>query len=69
MQIGKQIKSIRETKKLSQQELANKLKYLNQSQIAKIESGNRKITAIDLVRFADALGVSVDEIVREKSTK
>ena len=63
MTAGKQIKIIRESMGISQQELADKIKYLNQSQIAKIENGNRKVTATDLVKIASTLGVTVNDLV------
>lgn len=63
MNIGNRIKDIRESQNLSQQDLANKLKYLNQSQISKIEKGDRKATAEDLIKIAKALDVTVEDIV------
>lgn len=63
MQLGQQIRKLRQNKKISQQELADKIKYLNQSQVSKIEKGNRKVTALDLAEFSKALGVTVDELV------
>lgn len=61
--VGKRIKQIRENRNISQLNLANQLKYLNQSQISKIEKGDRKVTAQDLIEIAKVLEVSVDEIV------
>lgn len=66
MHLGKQIKNIRKTKNISQQELSSRVKYLNQSQIAKIENGNRKITAIDLINIAKALEVSENKLLMGK---
>lgn len=64
MQTGRRIKMIRQNKKLSQQELANRLKYLTQAQISKLEKGNRKITALDLVEISNALDITVNELVK-----
>lgn len=64
--IGKRIKEIRQSLNISQSELADRMKYLNQSQISKIENGDRKATAMDLIEIAKALGVSVDEIIDNK---
>lgn len=61
--LGQNIKNIRQNKKIGQLELATRLKYLNQSQVSKIEKGDRKITAQDLIEIAKALDVTVDEIV------
>jgi len=63
MGLGRQIKKIRESKNISQLELAKQLKYLNQSQISKIEKGDRKATAEDLIKIAKALDVTVEDIV------
>ncbi len=61
--IGKRIKQIRQSMGISQTELARRIKYLNQSQVSKIEKGDRKATVQDLVEIAKALGVSTDEII------
>lgn len=61
--IGKQIKTIRHNLNISQSELATRIKYLNQSQVSKIEKGDRKATAQDLIEIARALGVNVEEII------
>jgi len=62
--LGKRIKEIRQNQKISQSELANRIKYLNQSQISKIEKGDRKATAEDLIVIAKALGVTIDELIK-----
>ena len=62
MRLGKQIKNCREAKNISQQELANRLKYLNQSQISKIEQGVRKVTVQDLMAISRALGVDASDL-------
>jgi len=67
--LGKQIKQIRQDANISQSELAKRLKYLNQSQISKIEKGGRKATAQDLIEIAKALGVTVDDIVSADQPK
>jgi transcriptional regulator with XRE-family HTH domain len=64
--LGKQIKNTRQSRDISQSRLAEQLKYLNQSQISKIEKGNRKATAQDLIEISKVLGVTVDELVKEK---
>jgi transcriptional regulator with XRE-family HTH domain len=62
MQLGKQIKTCREAKNISQQELANRLKYLNQSQVSKIEQGSRRVTVQDLMAISQALGVDASDL-------
>jgi len=49
---------------MSQRELA-RLAGLTQSQLSKIENGNRKITAEELQKLAKALGVSVTELIED----
>jgi len=61
--LGKHIRNIRQTQKVSQTELAERIEYLNQSQISKIEKGDRKATAEDLIQIAKALGVTLEDIV------
>jgi transcriptional regulator with XRE-family HTH domain len=64
MAINERIKQKRCELGISQQELAAKIGTLNQSQIAKIELGNRNITAEDLVHIAKALNVPVNDLIR-----
>lgn len=65
MSTGDKIRQIRKQNNLSQYALANKTKgYLNQSQIAKIEKGNRKITDIDLKVLAKALNISIEKLIQ-----
>ncbi len=61
--LGKHIRDIRINLNISQSELAARLEYLNQSQISKIEKGDRKATAEDLIQIAKALGVTLEDIV------
>lgn len=65
---GDAIKNIRVRKGISQQELAAKLGYINQSQLSKIEIGRRKTTAKDLIEIAKALGVTVEDIITNSKT-
>lgn len=66
MSINENIKRIRQKKGLSQYDFAKRTKKLNQSQISKIENGNRSISTGDLIYIAEALNVSVDELIKEK---
>jgi len=63
MEVGLRIKEIREKNQISQIELAKKIKILNQSQICKIENGNRELKVEELVDVAKALNVMVTEII------
>lgn len=63
MEVRLRIKKIRKEKQISQTELARKVKTLNQSQICKIENGDRILKAEELISIAKALNVSVVEIM------
>lgn len=48
----------------SQQDVADALGW-NQSQVAKIETCQRRIDVIELIRFAEAIGVDAGRLVAE----
>lgn len=60
--VGKRIKEIRSAKGFSQVELANILNC-DPCYVSKLESGNKKMSVSRIVAVADALCVSVDEIL------
>lgn len=61
--IGQKIKQLREQNKLSQSELAIRTKVFNQSQISKIENNERFLRADELKIIADALEVTIIELL------
>lgn len=63
MEVGLRIKEIRELNNISQEKLARKIKILNQSQICKIESGQRTLKANELVIIANALNATITDII------
>ncbi|MDC4241657.1 MULTISPECIES: helix-turn-helix transcriptional regulator [Clostridium] len=63
MEVGLRIKEIRELNNISQEKLARKTKILNQSQICKIENGQRALKANELLKIADVLNVEITEII------
>ncbi|MEG1313146.1 helix-turn-helix domain-containing protein [Clostridium sp.] len=63
MEVGLRIKIIREKNGLSQFKLARKTGYLNQSQISKIENGQRSIKADELIMLSNVLNVSLIELI------
>ncbi|HFD2045178.1 TPA: helix-turn-helix domain-containing protein [Clostridium perfringens] len=63
MKVGLRIKKIREKNGLSQLNLAKKTGYLNQSQISKIENGQRKVKVDELIILSNALNVSLTELM------
>lgn len=65
LQIGKLIQGLRKQKGLTQQQLADMLNLSNKT-ISKWESGAGSPDISNLPPLADALGVSVDELLRGK---
>ncbi|PWX19852.1 hypothetical protein CBI46_03260 [Clostridium perfringens A] len=57
------MEKIRERSGLSQLNLAKKTGYLNQSQISKIENGQRKVKVDELIILSNALNVSLTELM------
>lgn len=62
---GQRIKQLRKQHNLSQSELARRTKIFNQSQISKIENNTRVLKANELKIIAEALGVSITEILEK----
>ena len=62
IKFGKRLKELRESKKLSQQELAN-LCDIEHSQISRIELGKINTSISTLFLIADTLGVAPAELV------
>jgi len=58
----KVIKLERETHKISQEELANRL-GIKQSFISKTESGNRRLDVIELLEYCEAMNISLTDFV------
>lgn len=64
--IGKKIKELREKQELTTTELAEK-SGVSQSTISQIENGKRNASTGTVVKIAEALGVSITEIVKSSS--
>ncbi len=62
--VGERIKTARIQKKLSQQQLSNKLEllavYVCRGSISRIENGERAVTDIEIDAFSKVLEVSLD---------
>lgn len=56
--IGERIKSLRETKELSQKELAYR-SDLDRSYIASVEKGHRNISIVNIEKICKALNISI----------
>lgn len=63
MKIGEKIKLRRTEKGWSLQDLADRMGYANRSSIARIESGEIDPPQSKVVKFADALGTSVADLM------
>jgi transcriptional regulator with XRE-family HTH domain len=59
---GRRLRELRELKHVPQQELAT-LSGLNRSSIANIESGKQRVLLHQVLQFAEALHVTVGELV------
>lgn len=66
MQIGENLKRLRKGFGMSQYELAKKLPFLNQSQIAKIENGHRRLLEEEARQIAKVLNIDVKELLIEQ---
>lgn len=69
MTTAEKIKEVRQAKGFSQSKFAKRTKVFNQSQISKIEKGDRRITDVDLIVIAKTLSVSVSELFGESIPK
>lgn len=65
---GENIKSIRKEAGISQRELADRLQIagldIGKNGVQKIEAGEGFVTDIELVFFADVLGVTVQDLLK-----
>jgi transcriptional regulator with XRE-family HTH domain len=61
-EISQRIKKLREHKGISQQELA-KLLRVSRPTVSQIESGERKISAVELVKLAEIFNISVEGLL------
>jgi|GEM_PF-4018313 transcriptional regulator with XRE-family HTH domain len=66
--IGEKVKQIRLNSKLNQGEFSDKL-GLNQVRLCYIEGNKRKLTLPVLISFSKYLGKSLDETLKELTTK
>lgn len=66
--IGEKIKELRKSKKLSQQQVSDKLEtlaiYVCRGSISRIEDGSRSITDIELWGLSQVLATPIEEFFR-----
>jgi len=65
VRVGNKIKKVRETKGISQKDLAYEAD-LDRSYIASIEVGKRNVSIINLDKIAKALKISMSELFNEQ---
>lgn len=59
--LGRAIRSARDVFGISQEQLAHQA-GIDRSHMGKIERGERNVTALNLLRIAEALGVTVEKV-------
>ena len=62
--VGKRIQELRESKGLTQVDLAGKIGVFDTTNVSRIESGRTNPTLYTLYRIAEALEVNLDDLVR-----
>lgn len=60
--VGQRLKTLREKSRITQDQLSTKLGFNDRQTLAAIEAGERRISSDELVKAAEALGVTVDEL-------
>lgn len=65
--IGERIRRARESAGLSQQELAKRIGYSSSATISHFESGERKISILDLQQIAQTLGLPTDYFLQNET--
>lgn len=65
LKIGQRIKELRESKEMSQKDLAYAAD-LDRSYIASIENGQRNVSIVNVEKIANALGVSLTTFFKNK---
>ena len=68
--IGQKVKELRKEKKMSQQQLSDKLEtlaiYICRGSISRIEDGSRTVTDIELFRLSQVLATPVENFFPQK---
>jgi len=67
--IGQRIRQARESLRISQQDLAAKLGYASPATVSHFESGERRISIVDLQRIAEILGPPLEYFLQSDSEK
>jgi transcriptional regulator with XRE-family HTH domain len=62
LQFGHKIQSVRNEQKISQEKLAE-LSELDRTYISSVERGKRNISILNIIKIADALGVTASSLL------
>lgn len=69
--IGERIKQYREVKEITQQDMVDALKnkecIMSRETLSKIENGNRSVSAVELSKICDVLGVKIEDILDDEN--
>lgn len=65
-EFGRRVKEFRLQKRLSQQELADRVGYKGKDMISRIESGQTNIPMPKAIEIAQALGVKISDLTLKK---
>ncbi len=65
--LGKKIKALRESRKFTKQEFAEKLGYQSDTAIHLIERGKRKLSIDKLMKVAEIFEISISELITENT--
>jgi len=63
-QFGKKVQFVRKGQKISQEKLAE-LAELDRTYISSVERGQRNISILNIIKIADALGVTASSLLEE----
>ena len=62
-QLGRRLRTLRAIKGLTQEEMAQRMGFKHSPVISKIESGDRKLSALELARWCKECGVTTDAVL------
>ncbi len=64
--IGNRIQHLRKMRGFTQEEIANKLNIGDRVKISRIETGKQSMTANEMIKFCELLGISLDNLISNK---
>lgn len=64
LEFGKKVQSVRNEQEISQERLAE-LSELDRTYISSVERGHRNISILNIIKIADALGVTASSLLED----